>query len=117
MKSKLVLSMLFLANAVLSVKSQEITVLDLYKNLDTSRISTGILYNTVIPYSSLINRTGENDTSIIVNGEWLQMYNELYNAYLTNSKAMIPVQGLKELIKASNNCGIIPIGVINCKFN
>ncbi|NLE31718.1 MAG: hypothetical protein GX619_01655 [Bacteroidales bacterium] len=39
---------------VCTVKGQEINYVDFYDYLDTTRISTGVLYNKVIPYSSFM---------------------------------------------------------------
>lgn len=116
MKSKLVLCTLILANIVFSAKCQEINYENFYKNLDSTRITTGLLYNKIVPYTSIQDFTGESDTVVSNSDNWLQLYFELFNSQL-----VVPItpniSNLCDSIGKDTVNFRVPIGILNMNYN
>jgi hypothetical protein len=89
---------------------------DFYDYLDTTRISTGVLYNKVIPYSSFMDYTGTNDTVVSSSENWYQLYFELYNAHL-GTPAMPDILALTDSVQAELNAFRVPIGILTMNYN
>lgn len=116
MKMKLVLCMLILANVVFSIKCQEIDYMNFYKNLDSTRITTGLLYNRVIPFTKIQDFTGVSDTVVSNSDNWIQLYYELNNSRPTPQPLSNIVSFCDSIGKDTINFRV-PIGILNVKYN
>lgn len=103
-------------NVVFSSKGQDINYENFYKNLDSTRITTGLLYNQVIPHSSIQSFTGISDTVITNSDNWLELYHELYFSNLSIPEKPDVSELSDSLSKDTINLRI-PIGIINMKYN
>lgn len=116
MKTTQVLLLFVWVLGVYTVKGQDINYEDFYDYLDTTRISTGVLYNKVIPYSSFMEYTGTNDTVVSSSEDWYQLFFELYNAHL-GTPAMPDILALTDSVQSELNAFRVPIGILNMNYN
>ncbi|MFM2048941.1 MAG: hypothetical protein RI955_1489 [Bacteroidota bacterium] len=83
MKTKLILSILFLLPIYLfaqtNADSFQIYLIKPFKNLNTTDITTHILYDRTIHFSNMQNYIG-SDMDTIDRDEWENIYLELYNS-------------------------------------
>jgi len=108
--------MLILANVVFSVKCQVINYEKFYDNLDSTRITTGLLYNKVFPYTIIRNFTGQSDTVVTSSDNWLQLYYELFNSHLTVPESP-NISDLCDSIGKDTVNYRVPIGILNMNYN
>lgn len=118
MKSKLVICMLILTNVIFPIKCQEIYFDSIYIHLDTTRLSTKILYDKILPLVSTnyTSFTGAVDTISISENEWMQLYLELNCAHLKH-RNILDFMSMYDSVTSIIKQGTVPIGVINLKYN
>lgn len=118
MKPKLLLSLLLILSV--SVKAQIISSFthdadSVFRNLNKSYITTGILYDRVYPYAMLhMFNTSYFDTTNV--HHFIQSYYELYNAKYNNAGLLNP-DTLEKRIEAITAKKHVPLGIINFLFN
>lgn len=94
------------------------TAYTLLKNLDKSQVSTGILYENVLPLANIYEYTGNSNTDTSHTNHFLQAYAEIYLSKFNNI-------GLKHYLDLyddiesfnSNSKYYHPIGIIDYDFN
>ncbi|WP_419802358.1 T9SS type A sorting domain-containing protein [Mucilaginibacter sp.] len=118
MKKILLFVLVILAS--LTVRSQTLkdytqTADSCFSNLNKSGITTGILYDRIYPLAALpIFNQNYADTSSKVH--LIQAYSELFYAAYSNAGMIIP-DTLSQRITNKLNYGIVPIGILNYRFN
>lgn len=91
------------------------TIDSLFANISKTEITTGILYDRVFPVSGLhVFNSGVSDTSAAQH--FKQAWHELFSAAYNNS-GMLKPDTLYNRIGQKVNNGLVPIGLINYKFN
>ncbi|CAN2042445.1 PKD domain-containing protein [Candidatus Magnetomoraceae bacterium gMMP-15] len=96
---------------------------EMFEDLDKKEISTGILYDKVIPFSKIENFTGDSNSKTSSLKNWKQMYFEMRRGSL--KKPIFPnINIIKtEARKRSRSIrryifeDVIPIGIMNFKYN
>lgn len=89
---------------------------EVFGNLDRSKISTGILYDRVVPFSHIADHDGGKTAGPVSLSEWRQMYHEMYRASL--GKPSWPSLGvLWESRRRLAAYGAIPIAFMDFRYN
>src|SRR5215210_967901 len=118
MKTKALLLFLIASASVLKAQRLPSFTHDadsVFKNLNKSYITTGILYDRVYPSAMLhVFNTVYFDTTNVVHFQ--QAYYELYNAKY-NKTSLVKPDIVDKRIKAITIKGKVPIGIINFRFN
>lgn len=84
--------------------------------LNKSFITTGLLADKAYPYIGLDSFNGETD-SLITFRQWKQVHRQLYLAAVTENDTIISPEHLKQIAKGMKNHGIVPIALMNLKYN
>ncbi|MCF6365847.1 MAG: T9SS type A sorting domain-containing protein [Bacteroidales bacterium] len=90
----------------------------MFSEIDRSEITTGILYDRVIPFSGIEKFTGKNKDAICKQSIWKQMYYELQNA--SYEKDTVNMPNLKFIFgtkRQFTNGKLIPIYLLNYNYN
>ena len=98
------------------IHSQIVTFKAAFSKLDTTRISTKILYDLVIPKDSFAEFTGLNNTAFANPTDWENLYFWLQFAHIKVCN-MPTLQTITDNITAYSDLNKIPIGIINRKYN
>ena len=118
MKTKALLLFLIASASVLQAQRLPSFTHDadsVFKNLNKSYITTGILYDRVYPSAMLhVFNTVYFDTTNVLHFQ--QAYYELYNAKYNKTRLVKP-DTVDKRIKAITIKGKVPIGIINFRFN
>lgn len=101
---------------MLDIYPQNVTFKEAFTKLDTTRMSTKILYDMVIPKDSFVKFTGINDSACAVADRWKYMYAWLQFAHLKACN-MPDLQTISGIISADIAQNKIPFGLINLKCN
>lgn len=93
----------------------------LFQYLDKSVITTNILYDRVVHFADLDTLSGliTNNTNSTIStsaGHFLQAWQELYDANYNQSNLMKP-EWIDALVIQKRDSNLVPIGVLNYKFN
>ncbi|MCD4793545.1 MAG: T9SS type A sorting domain-containing protein [Bacteroidales bacterium] len=90
----------------------------IFSEIDISKITTGILYDRIIPLSEIEKYTGENTDAICTKNKWKQMYFELQNAsYVKDTVNMPELDFIFGRKNRFTNGKLIPIYLLNYKYN
>jgi len=116
MKRRFIIIIINLLIVLLNIYSQTVTYKEAFSKLDTTRMSTKILYDLVVPKDSFVEFTGSNDTAYAVADKWKYMYAWLQFAHVKACN-MPDLQTVSGIISADIAQNKIPIGVINLKYN
>lgn len=86
-------------------------------SLDKTIINSGILYDRVFPVAD-IERFKQQDqfTDTTSSRHWIQAYYEIFNSAYTNNSWLSP-EALEENLTINAHANVIPIGVLNYKYN
>lgn len=84
--------------------------------LDKSFITTGLLADMAFPYVSLTSFDGQTDT-LVTFRQWKQMHRQMYLSQVSDTNALIVPEKLKQMTREFKNRGIIPIALMNLKYN
>lgn len=88
---------------------------DMIEPLNKAEISTGLLADKAFILSSMNEFNGETD-GVISLSRWKQIYRQLYNASVTETVILSP-DSLKTRVQNYLLQNIIPIGILNAKYN
>lgn len=90
----------------------------IFSEIDKSKITTGILYDRIIPLSEIEKYTGENTDAICTKNKWKQMYFELQNAsYVKDTVNMPELDFIFGRKNKYTDGKLIPIYLLNYKYN
>ncbi len=89
---------------------------ELLGSLDTGRISTGILYDRVVPLSRIDEYDGSEASPPTTLRHWKQMVFEISNASLAEP-AWRPVREFIRSAERSVAFGVVPVAFMNVKYN
>ena len=84
---------------------------DFIKQIDTTTLNSGILYDRVIPHAKLLTFNVKENTSDVIHFE--QALNELYNA--SKKKKFVSVEKYRKNYEVKPN--VVNIGIINTAFH
>lgn len=84
--------------------------------LDKRYITTGLLADKAYPYVALDSFDGETD-SLITFQQWKQVHRQLYLAAVTENDTILSPEYLKQIAKGMRNRGVVPIALMNLKYN
>ncbi len=116
-KALLFIAMILLQVNILVAQTSQYTreIDSLYTNIDKSQITTGLLYDRVIPMTSLHTFNSlYPDTSY--GAHFTQAWHELFSSAYNNSNLLTP-DNLSNKIDEYLNNDLLPIGLLNYSFN
>jgi hypothetical protein len=89
---------------------------EVLSGLDHRRITTGILYDRVLPLSRIDEHDGRAGAGPTTLKHWEQMYHEMFHASLS-APVWPSLRALEADTKQSIRSGVIPIALMNFDFN
>ena len=88
-----------------------------FRNVRYDTLLTKILYDRVLPFAGLENKTGYNNDTLN-NNIFFQAYFELFNASNPDLKVFsMNVESLKDKILLNSNDSLVPIGIIYSDYS
>jgi hypothetical protein len=119
LRSLCVLFSLMLSSPVLAMgvdrETPDRALSEVFDNLDTDRITTGILYDRVVPFSRIGDYDGSRTSRPISLSQWKQIYFEMYRASLTEP-AWPDLWTLLERANSSVAGGVVPIAFMDLGY-
>ncbi len=88
-----------------------------YSELDTSKITTGILYDRVLPFSGIENFDGKTQVEVCSQAQWKQIYFELQNATQRDTAGQHDLGFIFGRKNQFTNGKLIPIYIANYQYN
>lgn len=111
---KTFLTCILLTVMLIRIFPQGVTKESLISELDTTRITSGILYNLFYNYDLYTRFNGVNDTVCSNSHKWMNLYRELYISSIRQTGLIQPTD-LFDSIDSIGALDLIPIGIINRK--
>ncbi|MFH1311957.1 MAG: T9SS type A sorting domain-containing protein [Candidatus Eisenbacteria bacterium] len=110
---------LILGGPVLAVAADEYSrdcaIKEVFDDLDRTRITTGILYDRVIPLSHVTDYDGSQTSRPIRPKHWKQIYFEMYRASL-ETPAWPDLRTLLKQMERATAGGIVPVAFIDLEY-
>jgi hypothetical protein len=88
---------------------------EVFDNLDRTRITTGILYDRVIPFSNITDYDGSRTSRPISLKGWKQVYFEMYRASL-DTPAWPDLWAFLEQADQTTAGGVVPVAFIDLEY-
>lgn len=102
-------------NAQTIPAGENITLTQQLSNINQSSVTSGIIYERVIPVANLYNYNTSTNFNTANYSYFKQVLSELYGA--SNGTKFIPVTSLKNVIQGTVNTNEVDLAIINSNFN
>lgn len=109
---------LFMSYSLKAQDSPQSRMDSVYMNLDTSFMSTKILYDKTIHFSNFSNFKGISDSSLINLEKWKQLYLELFNgSYIRSTLETYNSISKRAMDYMNANSNTVPLLILNFDYN